>query len=63
MFNGEYYEQLDGVSMKSHLEPLFANIFMDDLENKNFVKLKNLGLEFWKHYVDDGRHIRNLEVC
>ena len=53
VFNGEYYEQIDGVSMGSPLGPLFANIFMDELENKNFVKLKNLGVEFWKRYVDD----------
>ena len=52
-FNGEYYEQIDGVSMGSPLGPLFANVFMDRLENENMEQLKNLGLVFWKRYVDD----------
>ena len=33
-FNGETYMQVDGVMMGSPLGPLFANIFMCDLENK-----------------------------
>ena len=39
-FNGQYYDQVDGVAMGSPLGPLFANIFMDEFENKHMEKLK-----------------------
>ena len=32
MFNNKYYKQIDGVSMGSRLDPIIANIFMDDFE-------------------------------
>ena len=31
-FNGNYYDQLDGVAMGSPLGPLFANLFMDEFD-------------------------------
>ena len=40
-FNGETFQQLDGVAMGSNLGPVIAGIFM-----KNY-------LLFWKRYVDD----------
>ena len=52
-FDNEFYDQIDGVSMGSPLGPLFANIFMDELENKNMNKLKELGVKVWYRYVDD----------
>ena len=52
-FNGEYFDQTDGVAMGSPLGPLFANIFMSGFEKKHMVELKNLGISFWKRYVDD----------
>ncbi len=38
-FNGEYYDQVDGVAMGSPLGPLFANIFMSHLEKKHMGTL------------------------
>jgi len=52
-FNGKFYEQIDGVSMGSPLGPLFANIFMDDFENKHMNELKAKGVKSWYRYVDD----------
>ena len=52
-FDGQYYEQVDGVSMGCRLGPTFANYFMDWLEKRNFVKLKRLCFIFYKRYVDD----------
>ncbi|CAF1146756.1 unnamed protein product, partial [Brachionus calyciflorus] len=43
-FNGEYFDQTDGVAMGSLLGPLFANIFMSEFEKKHMVELKKLGL-------------------
>jgi hypothetical protein len=52
-FNGKYYDQIDGVSMGSPLGPLFANIFMDNFENKHIEQLEALGVKVWYRYVDD----------
>ena len=52
-FDGQYYEQIDGVSMGCRLGPTFANYFMDWLEKRNFAKLKRLGVILYKRYVDD----------
>ncbi len=38
VFNGKFYEQIDGVSMRIPLEPFFANIIIDELENKIYGK-------------------------
>ena len=34
IFNGKFYNQIDGVAMGSHLAPVFANIFMGFYESK-----------------------------
>jgi len=39
--------------MGSPLGPLFANIFMDEFEQKHMNKLKELGVINWMRYVDD----------
>jgi hypothetical protein len=52
-FNGDYYDQIDGVSMGSPLGPLFANVFMSDFERKHMNRLKELGVNIWYRYVDD----------
>lgn len=52
-FNGEFYDQVDGVAMGSPLGPLFANIFMKHFEEKNMKKLEKLGLIKYFRYVDD----------
>ena len=52
-FNGQFYDQKDGVAMGSPLGPLFANIFMDEFEQKHMDQLKELGITTWMRYVDD----------
>ncbi len=52
-FDGNYYEQIDGVSMGSPLGPLFANIFMSWFVKRYMNELKNLGVESWSRFVDD----------
>jgi hypothetical protein len=52
-FNGQFYEQTDGVAMGSPLGPLFANIFMQNFERQHNEHLKTLGLNKWSRYVDD----------
>jgi hypothetical protein len=54
LFNGDTYEQKDGVAMGSPLGPTLANIFMVDFEEK-YVKTApdNIKPAFYKRYVDD----------
>ena len=52
-FNGEYFDQVDGVAMGSPLGPLFANIFMSNFERKHMSALRELGVKQWLRYVDD----------
>ena len=53
-FNNTIYEQIDGVSMRSCLGPVLANIIMTELETVIVDKLfaANL-LKFYIRYVDD----------
>ena len=50
-FNGELYEQTDGVAMGSPLGPLLANVFMCHIENQ--LEQKNMIPSFYRRYVDD----------
>ena len=52
-FNGNYYEQIDGVAMGSPLGPLFASFFMSSFERKHMPVLKTMGIIKWLRYVDD----------
>ena len=63
IFNGCYYDQIDGASMASPLGPTFANLFIDALENKIMGKLKRLGLNVWLRYVDDTFVVLKSKVC
>ena len=51
-FNDQIYQQCDGVAMGSPLGPLFANIYMCELENKIIPQLNNY-MNNWTRYVDD----------
>ena len=53
LFNGSMYEQVDGVTMGSPLEPILANIFMG-YHAKGWIKNYNYGgTLYYKRYVDD----------
>ena len=50
-FNGQLYQQTDGVAMGSPLGPLMANVFMCHLEEK--LTRGGLMPQLYKRYVDD----------
>ena len=50
-FNGELYEQTDGVAMGSPLGPLLANVFMCHMEDQ--LEQKSMIPSFYRRYVDD----------
>ena len=50
-FNGQLYEQIDGVAMGSPLGPLMANDFLCHLEDK--LTRDGVMPTFYKRYVDD----------
>ena len=50
-FNGNLYEQVDGVAMGSPLGPLMANAFICSVEEK--LARENKLPSFYKRYVDD----------
>ena len=49
-FNGELYEQTDGVAMGSPLRPLLENVFMCHIENQ--LEQKSMIPSFYRRYVD-----------
>ena len=52
MFNGDYYDQIDGVAMGSPLGPVLATIFMCHFEEKWVQNVKDCP-STWFRYVDD----------
>ena len=52
VFNGHYYDQIDGVAMRSPLGPVLANIFMCDFEQKWLTNVDSRP-SIWFRYVDD----------
>jgi len=50
-FNGQLYEQIDGVAMGSPLGPLMANVFLCHLEDK--LTRDGVMPTLYKRYVDD----------
>jgi len=51
-FNGQYFEQTDGVAMGSPLSPVIANFFMEDFE-EGVLNQATHKPTCWYRYVDD----------
>ncbi|XP_068692858.1 uncharacterized protein [Montipora foliosa] len=52
IFDGQYYDQIDGVAMGSPLGPVLANIFMCHFEEK-WLMNSRFCPSLWFRYVDD----------
>ena len=52
LFQGKYYEQVQGAAMGSPISPLIANIFMEEFEVKALQSCPN-PLSLWLRFVDD----------
>lgn len=52
VWEGNFYEQIDGVAMGSPLSPVIANLFMEHLEKKA-IETSNNKPTTWFRYVDD----------
>ena len=57
-FNGQLYEQTDGVPMGSLLGPLLANVFMGSIAET--LEREGKMPSFYNRYVDDKKKIQSL---
>jgi hypothetical protein len=62
LFNGKIYDQKDGVSMGSPLAPLLAEIFLQNFERNHLPAFREMGIIYWKRYVDDTFVLLDPEV-
>ena len=52
-FKGKFYNQIDGVVMRSHLAPVLANIFMGFYKSKWLNEYSLNKPKLYLRYVDD----------
>ena len=60
-FEGNFYDQMDGVAMGSSLGPALVNLFMGYHEQKWLQSLEECELILYRRYVDDIICIFNSE--
>ena len=60
LFQGEFYQQLEGTAMGSPISPIIANLFLEDLEAKALSSSPHPP-SMWKRYVDDTLTIINRD--
>ena len=53
LFNGNVFDQIDGVAMGSPLAPILANIFMRHFEENALATFTGMRPLFYRRYVDD----------
>ena len=53
IFSGGFYDEVDGISMGSHLVPVLANFFMGYHKKKWLQKFDKGKVLMYKRYVDD----------
>ena len=53
LFNGCFYDQIDGVAMGSPLAPVLANFFMGHYEKLWLEKYTGTQVLYYRRYVDD----------
>ena len=53
LFNGSFYDQIDGVAMGSPLAPVLANLFMGHHEKLWLDNFQGSEILFYRRYVDD----------
>ena len=53
-FNEEFYLQINGTAMGTHVAPTYAIIFMNDFENKYVYSSQyNSSVRYWFRFIDD----------
>ena len=53
LFNGSFYDQIDGVAMGSPLAPVLANLFMGHHEKLWSGNFQGSEILFYRRYIDD----------
>ena len=53
LFNGSFYDQIDGVAMGSPLAPVLANLFMGHHEKLWLENIQGSEMLFYRRFVDD----------
>ena len=53
LFDGNIYDQIDGIAMGSPLAPTLANLFLGHHEEKWLNSAEGIKIKFYKRYMDD----------